>query len=113
MVTLVSMAFPIFEIITEFEVTVPIINCCRAVALVVSAFLYIFSTNLDFNGANSLSPAIIAVFAKFIGFGVELVSLCTLLVVFVSKLGTHDPFLARNQHVSLIFYSNTVSTNWL
>ena len=115
------MAFPIFEIMTEFEVTVPIINCCRAVALVVSAVLYIFSTNFDFNGAKSLSPAIIAVFAKFIGFGVVVASLMILLVdkvvdnvvdKVVTKVGMQEPFLAINQQLSLILFSNIALTNW-
>ena len=124
-ITLVLIAFPIFDKITEFEVTVPIMNCCSAVALVVSAVLYIFSTIFVFNGARSLSPAIIAIFAKFIGFAVVVASLMTLLVdkvvdevvdnvvdKGVTKVGTQEPFLAKNQQLSLICFSNIALTNW-
>ena len=124
MVTLVLILFPIFDRITEFDVTVPIINCSRAVLFTVSADLYIFSTSFVFNGANSLIPAIIAIFAKFIGFGVVVTSLMTLLVdkvvdkvvanvvdKIVTKVGTQEPFLAMNQQLSLIFFSNIAFTN--
>ena len=83
------------------------------------------STSFVFKGANSLIPAIIAIFAKFIGFVVVVTSLMTLLVdkvvdkvvanvvdKVVAKVGTQEPFLAINQQLSLIFFSNIAVTNW-
>ena len=58
-------------------------------------------------------PVIIANFAKLIGFLVVVASLVTLLVVDRSDttFGTQEPFLAMNQQLALIFFSNIVSTN--
>ena len=113
MLTFVWKVFPIFDNIIAFDVTVPIMNCCKAVTLPVSADLYIFSTIFCFNGAKSLIPVIIANFARLIGFLVVVASLVTLLVVDRSDttFGTQEPFLAMNQQLALIFFSNIVSTN--
>ena len=83
-------------------------NCWNAVALAV----YTFSTSFFFKGASNFNPAWMAFFAKLIGFAVELTSQCTLLVVLVTRFDAQDPFLAINQQVLLILFSNTVSTNW-